>query len=402
MKKVAVFSAHFPPHIVGGAEYSACQLARGLSARGYDVSVLSTAPDVAMRGTFVDEVGGFDVFRVLMPRPYQAFNFAGQKTLDKIIWHTQDLVDPRNVKIWKDFISDNNPDVAFVHVPQGLGFNGLDALARANIPTIIVLHDLSLLCVKTSMFRDGHDCQKLCGECKFGSLFKIAALKRIKQLHIVSPSQANLDQFLRISGIVPASASVIINPNEYPRPTVAQVNRARIKLRLLYVGQISAIKGVDFLIGAILSAKLIDRVELRVVGSGRDLEQLRLKYAKQTAISFSGHVSQQEVANAMASADILCVPSLWRENSPGVVIQALQIGLPVFASRTGGIPELVRDGIDGKLLRPGDENDWSESISSIIKDPGVLDLYRRKIRDSSDRFSASQSVNSYIDLIEKL
>jgi glycosyltransferase involved in cell wall biosynthesis len=401
MKKISIFTAHFPPHILGGAEYSACQLARSLSSRGYEISVLSTAPDVSMRGNFVDEEKGFEVVRVLMPRQYQAFHFARKNILAKIIWHIQDVFDPRNSRIWKEFISTHRPDVACVHVPQGLGFNGLDALANAKIPTIVVLHDLSLLCVKTSMFRNGRDCQKLCGECKLSSMFKIASLKRIKSLHIVSPSQANLDQFLKISGLIPSSKSVIINPNNYPKPTVALTGGQKSKLRLLYVGQISAIKGVDFLIRTIISANLIDRVELNVVGAGRDLDQIRARYSDYSSISFAGHVSQQEVANAMAGADLLCVPSLWRENSPGVVIQALQIGLPVFASRTGGIPELVRDGIDGRLLGPGDEIDWGEAISSIVNDPSKLDLFRGKIRENLERFSASRSVESYVEIIER-
>src|SRR2546430_14190684 len=57
---------------------------------------------------------------------------------------------------------------------------------------------------------------------------------------------------------------------------------------------------------------------------------------------FHGHVAQQQVSNFMQGSDVLCVPSLWQENSPGVVIHALSQGLPVIGSDKGGIPELVR------------------------------------------------------------
>jgi glycosyltransferase involved in cell wall biosynthesis len=84
----------------------------------------------------------------------------------------------------------------------------------------------------------------------------------------------------------------------------------------------------------------------------------------------------QEVANWMAESDLLVVPSIWLENSPGVVIQALGVSLPVMGSDKGGIPELITNGENGVLVPPGDVAAWRAAFKAILDDPSRLDTYR--------------------------
>ena len=67
-----------------------------------------------------------------------------------------------------------------------------------------------------------------------------------------------------------------------------------------------------------------------------------------------GPIAHERVAEALSQVDALVVPSLWRENSPLVIHEAMLAGLPVVASRVGGIPELVRDGDTGFLYKASD------------------------------------------------
>jgi len=78
---------------------------------------------------------------------------------------------------------------------------------------------------------------------------------------------------------------------------------------------------------------------------------LQLPMAAQAALIPTSTVlhSQQQVMDLMANSDVLCVPSIWIENSPGVVIQALGIGLPVLGSDRGGITSLVRHAYDSGI-----------------------------------------------------
>lgn len=77
---------------------------------------------------------------------------------------------------------------------------------------------------------------------------------------------------------------------------------------------------------------------------------------------------------ALASAvyrglDVLVVPSIWPENSPLVIHEAFQTGAAVVASRIGGIPDLVIDGVNGRLFDPGSAPDLARVLTELIADP---------------------------------
>jgi glycosyltransferase involved in cell wall biosynthesis len=79
----------------------------------------------------------------------------------------------------------------------------------------------------------------------------------------------------------------------------------------------------------------------------------------------------------MTSSDLLAVPSIWFENAPLVISQALRLGLPVLASRTGGLPEMVDAGVTGDLVEPGDAAAWTAVIEKLLRDPAILARWRR-------------------------
>jgi glycosyltransferase involved in cell wall biosynthesis len=97
-------------------------------------------------------------------------------------------------------------------------------------------------------------------------------------------------------------------------------------------------------------------------------------------------VSQAEVANIMVDSDLLCVPSIWFENSPGVVVQALGLGLPVLASAIGGIPELVEADRNGALVAAGDESAWQVALEELLTDPPRLERWRSYALKNAFRF----------------
>jgi len=74
----------------------------------------------------------------------------------------------------------------------------------------------------------------------------------------------------------------------------------------------------------------------------------------------------------MTSSDLLVFPSLWFENAPLVLRQANQLGLPILASRVGGIPELVAEGVNGMLLPPGDAGMWQDCLREMLAKPEKL------------------------------
>jgi glycosyltransferase involved in cell wall biosynthesis len=135
---------------------------------------------------------------------------------------------------------------------------------------------------------------------------------------------------------------------------------------IAYAGRLVAEKGISTLIEAARRTGLPfrlagDSMELRLA---EGLPNVELVFTR----------SRAELMEFYRGARVLVVPSVWFETYPLVIGEAMSHGIPVIASRIGGLPELVRDGITGLLVEPGDAADLSEKIRQLWEDP---DLSRR-------------------------
>jgi GT2 family glycosyltransferase/glycosyltransferase involved in cell wall biosynthesis len=95
---------------------------------------------------------------------------------------------------------------------------------------------------------------------------------------------------------------------------------------------------------------------------------------------FHGAIPHDRMAEVMGMIDVLVVPSIWPETSPIVIREALASGVPVVASRIGGIPETVEDGVNGLLFEPGDAGDLHRVLARLVEERDLLDCLRRGIR----------------------
>ena len=88
----------------------------------------------------------------------------------------------------------------------------------------------------------------------------------------------------------------------------------------------------------------------------------------------------------MVQSDVLCTPSIWPENSPGVVIQALGLGLPVLGSDIGGIPELIEHDKNGLLVAANDPAKWETALKSILDNPKQLEKWSDYAKANAQKF----------------
>jgi glycosyltransferase involved in cell wall biosynthesis len=395
--RILIISALFPPHIQGGAELSAASLAQWLVAQGHEVGVLTTSPnpDDELSGA---EVGGVTIWRTTMPRSYTVFEAAQRSGWQKPVWHLQDHFDPRNKAIVAEVLDAFKPDIANAHIIQGIGYNALLELAKRDIPTVFTLHDLSLACVKMAMFVNGSECNGLCRACSYSARIKMGFIRKMPRVGFVSPSAANLSKLSSLLPIRHYPAAHILNPNKYPTPTVER--EASKSVRLLYVGRLHETKGIDVALDAL--EPLADQYDFTftVVGTGPSADSLKKRCINLTWVTFTGHVSMDEVANRMANSDMLLIPSIWQENSPGVVIQALGESLPVMGSNKGGIPELVIDGVNGVLVPPGDVEAWRTALGDILKNPSQLASFRDNASRAAHEFVQDTLGNKLVGFFE--
>ncbi len=81
----------------------------------------------------------------------------------------------------------------------------------------------------------------------------------------------------------------------------------------------------------------------------------------------------------MPEVDVLVVPSMWYENMPLVINEAFLSKTPVIASDIGGIPELIRDGVDSILFKAGDIEDLRKKIEYVINNPDIIEKFKKNM-----------------------
>jgi glycosyltransferase involved in cell wall biosynthesis len=384
--RVLIISALFPPNALGGAEFSAWNLARALVANGCDVGVLTTA---ASRDEVVHDarIDGMRVWRVWPHRHYAVTHVIDETAFSKAWWHTQDHFDPRNLRPLRDVLDVFEPDIVNVHLLAGLGFNLLGELGERDIPVMFALHDLSLTCLRSSRFKQGHVCRSQCTTCTLSGAWKRRMVQKVPRIGFYSPSAANL---AKVTEDFPLdSYPVLIEPDPISYPPATVIASPSAVLRFLFVGRLHESKGIHILLAA--AEKLVRHraFTVTVVGEGPSAAALRQRYGDRPWLTFTGQVSQEEVSNYMATHDVLCVPSIWLEPLGGVVVAGLCRGMAILASRTGGIPELIDDGVNGLLVEPGSVDAWANEMAMLMDQPERVAALRLAAERSAPSFDAT-------------
>ena len=167
--------------------------------------------------------------------------------------------------------------------------------------------------------------------------------------------------------------------------------------RVVFAGRVTAPKGVDVLLRA---ASDVDG-EFVICGDGWDMERSR-KLAStlgiESRVTFTGWLSAEELAQALADASVVVVPSLWPEPFGLVGIEALAAGRPVVASATGGIADWLKDGVNGLLVEPGDAPALARALDELLADPERQSAMGAAGRDSvARRFTPETHIAALLD-----
>ena len=171
-----------------------------------------------------------------------------------------------------------------------------------------------------------------------------------------------------------------------------------------WIGRMTGVKRTDDVLLAVraLRERGVDTV-LCMVGDGPDRDAVERR-AHQLGIVrdslFLGY--QEEVASYYAAFDALILPSA-NEGTPVSAIEALGGGRPVVATRVGGVPDVVRDGIDGFLVEPGDVDAMAERLSALAADPPLRHRMGEAGRASvHERYSVERLLNDVDALYRRL
>jgi len=172
--------------------------------------------------------------------------------------------------------------------------------------------------------------------------------------------------------------------------------------RQLFLGRVQSHKGIEVLIRAF--RRLEDpSLRLHVAGAGPSLDASKALAADDDRIRFYGFVSGETRRALIENADALVLPSLWPDNYPVSIQEAFQAGPVVIASRVGGIPEMVRDGVNGLLVEPGDEPGIAAAIERLRQSPELAARLRASALETARlydmRFHTAQLTAAYRQLL---
>jgi glycosyltransferase involved in cell wall biosynthesis len=160
--------------------------------------------------------------------------------------------------------------------------------------------------------------------------------------------------------------------------------------RIVCVGRLHPSKGQDVLLRAVARLKqIVPDCSVTFLGNGSTREAL-MQLAQDLGIAdrcvFAGHVDYADVLVYMATSTVTAVPS--RSEAFGVInIESMAVGTPVVASDAGGIPEIVRHGVDGFLVPPDKPDALAAMLGQVLTNPELRATMSRNARQRYlDRF----------------
>ncbi len=195
-----------------------------------------------------------------------------------------------------------------------------------------------------------------------------------------------------IAGIAPRKLVVIENGLQIAPSTLTPALWHDQRLKVLFVGRLDRQKGVDILLEAMQT--LEKRVATRIVGDS--VLDAGLPQRNSESVEYMGWLDRAAVASQMLACDVVVVPSRW-EGFGLVAIEAMRVGKPVVACAVGGLPEIVVDGVTGKLVPPDD----SAALRDIL---GQLDTVtcERMGAAGRKRFTELYSIDRTHILLKRL
>lgn len=162
----------------------------------------------------------------------------------------------------------------------------------------------------------------------------------------------------------------VFNPN----PDVFEV---------ICVGRLCSAKGQHILVDAIDLLRSEGRaIRLRLVGDGVDRQSLEQHVEKKNLtmdVIFEGAVNQDRIRDLYSRADAFSIPS-FAEGIPVVLMEAMSMEIPCVTTRITGIPELIRDGVDGILAAPSDVRGLADGLARLMDEPELRQEMGKKAR----------------------
>ena len=398
--------------ISGGPEKYMFNIKKMLEDNGHEVipfSIHSTKNvETEYSKYFVEPIGSRD-----------AVYFNEVKKTPKSVWQmfSRSVYSTEVKKAIQKEINDINPDLVYIiHFVNKLSPSVITGAKQLGIPVVLRLSDYFLLCPRFDFIYQKHVCEdcltkgyKTCikRSCVQGS--KAASLIRVfsMKVHNLIKVYDKVDAFITPSEFLKNKLvdNGFTKEKIYCIPTFtaskSEVGEPQIGTYGLYFGRVTEEKGVDTVVRAY--EKMSDK-QLKIMGDDTTEEGKRLKaYVKDNNlgnIEFLGFKSGTDLENIIKGARFTLIPSIWYDNLPNTALESFQYSKPVIASNIGSLPELVIDGENGYLFKPGDADDLKEKILLLDNDEKIMEMGKKSRSRLEDRFAPKTHYEALMKVFE--
>lgn len=388
---VLMISANYPPKI-GGPSATVPLLSKYLADTGFNVQVLTEGFRDHHQIAAIDE--NFTVHRIGCFDGYTSHSIA--QSIRSII-----SIGKFGIKLSHN----SNFDIVHSHDPNISAISGLIIKFQAGIPGVVkysgdlVWEFLSLRnklekMTFEEMMRDSRV------SVGFLRLLEKKIIDGYEKVIVQTMYQRKvLQKFLGIK-----QRKIVVIPNSV---TIHELDKTLfLKIRGLYGDKVILStacrlvpwKGLNYLIEAL--RYLPNEFVLLIFGEGPDkinLEKLSKELKVQERVRFCGKIPHKKIQSVIKATDVFILPSLY-EPAGVALLDAFAAGVPVIASRVGGIPEIIHHGKNGLLAKPGDAMDIAEKVTMVTGDSDFVEKMRLRQKEVLMKYDLSNLITRYVDV----
>ncbi len=408
--KILLQNTLFFPHVIGGAEISTHLLGEELRRRGLKVDAvastgrqghghtLTTRPTADGLGTIYEAPAHG------LCDPFPAEGDSGRPNqLIRGLNHLAGVYSPRWKGLFLAILDRTRPDIVHTNTLVGMTPSILAAAHARRIPVVHTLRDYHLLCPRTTLLRsDQTDCLHPPLPCRLLSRWKMHFTAKVDA--VTGPSRFVLEKHLAGGGFAHVRTFVVPNALE-DLPHEIPTRLPDGPVRGLFMGQISNHKGIALLLEILPRLFADPRCDdLRFDFAGRGPQAGKVAEFCSTypdRARFHGHVTGAAKANLLKRASFVTVPSLWSEPFGRSIIDGFSWGLPVLGSNRGGIPEIITDGAEGRIIPP-EPDAWITAIRELTVDHDLRLQMGAAARRRAADFTLSRQADSFLSIYDSL
>jgi len=386
--KVLLINSFYHPNVLGGAEISVQHLAEGLRLAGHEVVVVCLGTEAS-----VTDVNGVKVYRVPLFNVY--FPFVNRPPWPaRLLWNLIDIYNPIMARRVGKILESERPDVVHTNILLGFSCAVWREVSKRDIRLVHTIRDHLLLCPRSQMNKRGSNCIRQCLSCNMFSV-----VKKLMNVHVdtvVGISEYILNRHLSLGWFRNASRDVVFN--SFSAVDAKSQRDVDNVLRFGFIGRITEFKGIELLLRSFLP--LGGNIELVVAGSGEDDYVEKMKAIAQGAkVKFLGFVERKEF---YGQVDVVIMPTLMQEPLGRAILEAYAYGVPVIASRRGGIPEIIEEGQTGFLFDPDKDGELQRCLEQVVRGSWQRDRMSVACVRKSQEFREDVIAGKYIDVYEAM